>query len=174
MDRNVNVITDPDGRKIVLVNDIRFKMRDRKEWEVIEKYLAEYVGEYFEIEECSEKIYIASDFPDEYVHSKNKTTLSRTEKKAKANAAQGIPELIQIATNPQYEENHKEKHKKHTKYGWYRYDVKFALPAYDERGEMVIRYNIYKAIMLVRHSENGKKYLYDFLEIKKETSGPPR
>jgi hypothetical protein len=39
LDRNVNVITDPDGHKIVLINDIRFKMRDRKEWELIERYL---------------------------------------------------------------------------------------------------------------------------------------
>ena len=33
-------------------------------------------------------------------------------------------------------------------------------------------YNIYKSVMLVRHAEDGKKYLYDFLSIKKETSSP--
>jgi len=35
------------------------------------------------------------------------------------------------------------------------------------------RYNIFTAIMLVRHAEDGKKYLYDFTTIKKETSSPP-
>lgn len=48
--------------------------------------------------------------------------------KAKANAATAIPELIQIATNRTFEENHKEKHNKNAKLGWYRYDVKFVLP----------------------------------------------
>ena len=43
--------------------------------------------------------------------------------KAKANAATAIPELIQIASNPAFEENRKEKHNKNAKYGWYRYDV---------------------------------------------------
>ena len=30
----------------------------------LEQYLKEYIGEYFEISETSEKIYIGSDFPD--------------------------------------------------------------------------------------------------------------
>lgn len=34
------------------------------------------------------------------------------------------------------------------------------------------RYNIFKTVMLVRHADDEKKYLYDFLEIKKETSSP--
>lgn len=48
--------------------------------------------------------------------------------KAKANAAQAIPELIRIATNAKHEVN--------------------------------------------RHADDGKKYLYDVLSIKKETSSP--
>ena len=62
--------------------------------------------------------------------------------RAKANSATAIPELIQIATNPKWEENRKEKH------------------------------NIYSGCLLVNHAENGKKYLYDILSIKKETSNP--
>ena len=34
-----------------------------------QRYLKEYIGEYFEISETSEKIYIGSDFPDEFSHS---------------------------------------------------------------------------------------------------------
>lgn len=52
--------------------------------------------------------------------------------KAKANAAQGLPDLLKIATNKVYEENRKDKH--------------------------------------ARHAKDGKRYLYDIIKIKKETS----
>lgn len=32
MDRNVNIITDLDGKKFVLINDIRFKAKRREDW----------------------------------------------------------------------------------------------------------------------------------------------
>ena len=50
--------------------------------------------------------------------------------------------------------------------------MRFALPVYNEKSGEVERYNVFKAVMLVRHSEDGKKYLYDFISIKKETSSP--
>ena len=56
--------------------------------------------------------------------------------------------------------------------GWYRYDVRFALPVYDDKSGELVRYNIFSARMLVRHAEDGKRYLYDLLAIKKETSSP--
>lgn len=76
--------------------------------------------------------------------------------KAKANAAQGIPELIQITTNQEFSENTKKKHIKDAKYRWYRYDVRFALPIYDDKTGQLVRYNIFSARMLVRHDEDGK------------------
>ena len=45
----------------------------------------------------------------------------------------------------------------------------FALPVYDEYGE-IERYNVFHASLIVRHSEDKKLYLYDILDIKKETS----
>ena len=51
------------------------------------------------------------------------------------------------------EETKKEKHDKDAKHGWYRYDVRFAIPVYEN--DVLIRYN-----------------LYDILTIKKETSKP--
>ena len=53
--------------------------------------------------------------------------------------------------------------------GWYKYTSRFALPVYDGDGE-VERYNVFQVIMIVRHAENGKMYLYDIMNIKKETS----
>lgn len=88
--------------------------------------------------------------------------------KAKANAAQGIPELIQIATNAEHSENVKKRHEKDAKYGWYRYDVRFAIPVHDDKTGEVLRYNIFFARMLVRHADDGNKYLYDLLAVKKE------
>ena len=50
-----------------------------------------------------------------------------------------------------------------------RYDSKFALPVYDDNGK-VERYNIFHASVLIRYSNDGKMYLYDIIDIKKETS----
>ncbi len=172
MDRNINIIVGLNGEKIVLINDIRFKSKKKKDWREVEDYLKEYVGEFYEIEETSEKIFISGGFPNEYVGSESRIALKGAVAKAKANAAQGIPELIQIATNGEYSENTKKKHEKDAEYGWYRYDVQFALPVYDDRSGKVCRYNIFSARMLVRHDADGKKYLYDLLAIKKETSSP--
>ena len=47
--------------------------------------------------------------------------------------------------------------------------VKFALPVYRDDGE-IERYNVFHASMLIRHSNDGKMYLYDIIDIKKETS----
>ena len=67
------------------------------------------------------------------------------------------------------QENYKEKHSTDAKYGWYRYDSRFALPVYKENGE-VKGYNVFNVIMVVRHAQDGKLYLYDLVNIKKETS----
>lgn len=143
MDRNVNIILEPNGKKIVLINDIRFKCKKKEDWKEVEEYLKEYIGEFYEIEETSDKVFISSNFPDEYVSSESGLALKGAVAKAKANAVQGIPELIRIATNKEYSENTKQKHNKDAKYGWYRYDVRFALPVYDDKSNEICRYNIF-------------------------------
>lgn len=172
VDKNINIITDQNGKKLVLINDIRFKAKKRKDWKDVEIYLKGYVEEFYEIVETSETIFISTDFQDEYAKSKSRVTLKSAVAKAKANAALGIPELIQIATNREFSKNTKRKHAKDAKYGWYRYDVRFALPVYNDKTGQVTRYNIFSARMLVRHDEDRKKYLYNLLAVKKETSSP--
>ncbi len=171
-DKNINIVTDADGKKLVLINDVRFKAKVRDDWKAVEEYLKEYIGKFYEIEETSEKIYISSDFPDEYASSKSRIALKGAVAKAKANAAQAVPELIRTATNPKYEVNRKEKHKTDAAYGWHRYEIRFALPVYDDKTGNIARYNIYSASMLVRHANDSRQYLYDILAIKKETSSP--
>ena len=111
MDRNINIITDLDGKRFVLINDIRFKGK-RNEWKDVEIFLKEYIGEFYEIEETSDKVFISKDFPDEYANSESRIALKGAASKAKANAALAIPELLQIATNRRYSKNMKQKHKK--------------------------------------------------------------
>ena len=49
--RNVNIITDADCKKLALINDIRFKGKRQIDWDDVTQYLEGYVGDYYEIEE---------------------------------------------------------------------------------------------------------------------------
>ena len=151
--RNVSIIEDLNGDRIVVINDIIFKGKRKIEWNDVEEYLQRYVGEFYEIADTKEIIYIGTDLPDEYANSNYTHRLKGTSAKAKANAAQGIPEMIEIATEKLY--------------GWYKYESKFALPVYDRSGN-VERYNIFDALMVIRCSKEHKMYLYDIIEIKKK------
>lgn len=168
--RKVRVMEDATGGKVVYIDEIVFKGKRKIQWMDVEEYLGNYVGQHYIVEETKEIIYIGNEFPEEYAQSESRKALMGASAKAKANASLAIPELIQIASNPQYEENKKESHAKNAKYGWYRYDVQFAIPVFEE--EQVLRHNVYSARLLVNHASNGKKYLYDILAIKKETSRP--
>lgn len=167
MRRNIEIVHDIDGKSIVIIHDIRFKGRQNIEWEEVEKYLKEYVGSCYEIIETSDKVYIGLDFPGELKGSTDTTNLCGGNAKAKANATQGIPLLLENATNKRWKENLKVKHVVDAKYGWYRYTSRFALPVYENSGEL-IRYNIFRIEMLVRHASNDKLYLYDMVNVKKE------
>ena len=133
MQRKVDVVEDLDGNKIVVIHDIRFKGRQAIEWNDVEKYLKQYVGEAHIIESTNDMVYIGVDLPEEYAHSNYTNTL------------------------------------KGAKYGWYSYVTRFALPVYGENGD-IERYNVFRAILLVRHAEDKRLYLYDIMKIKKETS----
>lgn len=169
--KNICIIQDEDGRNIVIINDIRFKSRRNINWSKIEEYLKEYIGNCYEIIETAEKVYIGSDFPDEFSHSKDTKELKGANEKAKANMIPAINRMIQIAVNRAEFRDYGKKHGAKAKYGWYRYDTRFGIPVYSEEGELV-RYNIFKTRMLVRRDQDGRLYLYDFVRTKKETSRP--
>lgn len=168
-ERNVSVIQDIDGNNIVVINDIIFKGKRSIEWRDVEKYLSQYIGDFYQMAESEDIIYIGTDLPDEYSGSNYTKHIKGTIAKAKANAAQAIPEMIEIATSKSFQDNKKYKHSRHAKNGWYRYDTRFALPVYDGNGN-IERYNVFSARLLIRHAASGKMYLYDVLGIKKETS----
>ena len=168
-DRRISVIEDLDGKKIVVINDIIFKGKRSINWNEVEEYLRRFVGESYIVAETADIIYIGTDLPDEYAHSEYTRILKGANAKAKANAIQGIPEIIEISVKKSFTVNSKVKHKDDALHGWYRYESRFALPVYDELGE-IERFNVFRVVMVIRHSRNGKLYLYDLLSIKKETS----
>ena len=167
--KNVRIVTDLDGKRVVLINDIIFKGKRNINWKDVEIYLKKYVSEFYEIADTKDIVYIGNDLSDEYANSNYTHCLKGASAKAKANAAQGIPEMIEIAFDKKYEKNRKEKHTKDAKYGWYRYETRFALPIFNDDG-VIEKYNVFQAIMLIRHARDDKMYLYDVIEIKKETS----
>ncbi len=118
MERKVDVIKDLNGNKLVIINDIIFKGKRGINWNDVENYLKKYVGEFYQIAESNEIIYIGSDLPDEYTHSKYTHILKGANAKAKANATQGLPQLIEIASGKQFKENHKDKHVSDAALGW--------------------------------------------------------
>ena len=146
MDKKISVISDLDGKKIVVISDIRFKGKRNINWEEVEQYLKEYIGD-------TKRLYGANA-------------------KAKANATQGIPMLLQCATNKRWQENFKGKHNVDAKFGWYRFTTRFALPVYNNDTGDLERFNIFRIEMLIRHAADGNLYLYDMVNIKKETSTP--
>ena len=44
--------------------------------------------------------------------------------------------------------------------------MRFAIPVYEN--DVLVRYNVFGARLLINHAENGKKYLYDILKKKEK------
>ena len=147
--RNVSIMKDADGNKIALI----------------------HVGEFYVIEETKDVVYLGKDLPDEYAHSRYTSSIKGGNAKAKANAVQGIGKMLEIAANRSVKSNTKQKHMVNAANGWHRYESRFGLQVYKEDGT-IERYNIFHVYMIIRHDKDGKKYLYDVINIKKETSTP--
>ena len=149
------------------VPKILFPGKRKVNWDDVEQYMAKYRGKNYTVESSGDVIYLDKRFEDEYCGSVYSSSLMGTLAKAKANAAQIIPELIQSAKNKRFKENLDEKHSQDASKGWYRYDVSFQVPVCNDKGE-VERYNTFRGELLVRHASNDKMYLYDMVRIKKK------
>lgn len=145
----------------VKINDNIFENRKGKTIEAtIKEYLTNHIGEYADIIESGQRVYLGKDLPGEYVYSKSANSLSTSSKFAKGRAVTGLKEIIENATNRTYEANNKTKHNIDAKYGFYRYDTTFS---FDYNGSE----QVYQGKILIRNDADGKKYLYDILGIKK-------
>lgn len=136
-------------------------------------YIDDINRKYYEILESSDTVFIGSDLPNELKGSEDTKRLKGAYAKAKANATVELPSLLTYATNKRWQKNFKTKHGIDAKYGWYRFTARFGLPVYTNDGHLE-RYNIFRIEMLIRHASDNKLYLYDMVNIKKETSTPPR
>ncbi len=166
-DKKIIVFEDENHNRIVQINEIIFKGKQHISWAAVEEYALRYVNEIYTVASDGEMIFLDKMFTDEFANSIDTKRLRGASAKAKANAIQGTKELIEISNNPRYIQNYETKHNRDAKWGWYRYDSRFSLPVYEN--EKIVRFNVYKITMLVRHAEDGKKYLYDMVNIKKET-----
>ena len=170
-DTNILIIKDIYGKKLVVIPHVIFKGKRSISWKEVEKYLIKYVDKIFEVAETEDFIYIDKMFTDEYTGSVYTKKLKGALPKVKANMSQGIPEMIEIATEKRWKEDFENKHKKKAGRGWYRYNTRFALPVMNEMGD-ILDYNVYQAVLVVRYAMDGKLYLYDIQNIKKETRYP--
>lgn len=168
---NLLVTIDSQGNKIVVIPQVIFKGKRSISWKEVEKYLIRYIGKIFEVSETEDLIFIDRKFVDEYTGSSYTRKLVGVLPKVKANMSQGIPQMIEIATGKRWKEDFDNKHKNKAGKGWFRYNTRFAMPVTNDEGE-IIEYNIYQAVLIVRYSSNGKLYLYDVQNIKKETRYP--
>ena len=165
------VIRDDNNKKMVVIPHVVFKGKRSISWKQVEQYLISYVGKIFEVSETKDLIYIDKSFSDEYAGSVYTQKLRGALPKVKANMSQGIPEMIEIATEKRWKEDFQGKHKKRAGKGWFRYNTRFALPVVNEKGD-ILEYNVYQAVLIVRYSSDEKLYLYDIQNIKKETRYP--
>ena len=75
--------------------------------------------------------------------------------------------MIEIATNRRWE---KTKHiaNKDAKYGVYRYSTAFAFPV--KQNNKITNIKSFDAELVILNSSDGKKYLYDIVNIKENTA----
>lgn len=110
--------------------------------------------------ETSNNIYIDKKTMNEFTYSKYTKKRPNDIKYVKCILSHYIEELFLNANNKAFVNHKKDKHKKDAKYGFYEYNVKFSV--LQNKKEVM-----YTCTLLVRNDANGKKYLYDILDIKK-------
>lgn len=154
-----------DGRDYILIEEPAFSGRTNVTQEQIREYLKDNIGDYYTIIESGQKVMITKQTTKEYAFSGNTRSIKRNNIDAyagKANAASGIDEIVEIASNRRHEKpNHKNAAR--AKYGAYRYDTVFAVKVNDA-------YKAFDAELIILNYENGNKELYDLVITKEDTA----
>ena len=181
--QNVNIKGVPFS-SVVQEGDVQFAIReiagtvmpvldtqkDTRNYSVAEAYLKTLVDTehpFSTILMDAQPVYIGRDLPGEYRSSEYTKTLRKAIRDVKMQAATNLDEMLLLAENGEWHENIKEKHKVDAKNGWYRYSTQFAVPVLDIK-KSVDHYTVYSGTLLIRNDADGKSYLYDLLDIKKE------
>ena len=160
-----------NGERVAWIENSALTSKQLRDHNAVANYIADHIGDVFTIIESGQKVYIGEDLPDEYTQSKYTTFLKNRDKKglrAKNKAIGGFGDMIEIATNRRWEKT-RHTQTKDAKYGMYRYDSKFAFPVMDQNGKVKNVY-AYDVELLIRNASDGKKYLYDIVDIKEDTT----
>ncbi len=165
-------VRDVNGNSVVWIEDnILKENKGLPTHQFIANYIAEHIGDVYTIIESGQRVYIGKDLPGEYTQSKYTKQILRSRPgvlKVKQRSVVGIGEMIEIATNRRWEKTRHTK-SKDAKYGMYRYDTKVAFPVWDSHGNKTGA-NVYDAELVIRNASDGKKYLYDIVNIKKDNT----
>ena len=156
-----------NGKQVVWIENSGLTAKQLANHMAVADYIAEHIGDVYTIIESGQKVYIGEDLPSEYTHSKYTDSIRARKPqllKAKNKASGDLGLLIETATNRRWEKT-KHPHSKDAKYGMYRYDCSFAFPVNNET-----RVRAYDAELLIRNASDGKKYLYDIVGIKENTT----
>ena len=154
-----------NGQKVVWVdnNILDEKPADQSDASYIKEYLVNHIDDVYTIIESGSKVYPAKKLPDEYLYSKFSQSLAkynRSKYHAKLRFVPGIGEMVEIATNRRWEKT-KHTHNKNAKYGIYRYDTRIAFQGGNGP-------KAYMAELIILNADDGRKYLYDVVGIKKD------
>jgi len=169
-DSNLSV-EDVDGKSVVYIKQSSLSSRQLDDVKNIAGYLAEHIGEVYTVIESGDSVYIGEDLPNEFVYSKSATSLKQNRPelfRAKGKSIDGLGLLIENATNRRSEDP-KHADNKDAKRGMYRYDASFAFSVKNNKGD-VVGIKAYDAELVVRRASDGRDYLYDIVNIKKNAT----
>lgn len=159
-----SVQDDGQGGKIAVIDRTAAGFAPLRTPKEVTTYLKRHIGELYQVISDESPVYLGKDLPKEYARSKSAARLRATDKEtynAKNDAAQEIGDILTLAQNGRHEET-RHPGNKDAELGMYRYDIRFIVQDADGATG-------YKGEMVVRHAKNGEKYLYDIVNVKKNT-----
>ena len=159
-----------NGKKIAWIENNPLSLKDLTNYKKVAAYIANHIGEAYTILESGYRVYIGENLPKEYTQSEYTKALLRNNQpilRAKKKTIGSFGEMIEIATNRRWE---KTKHaaNKDAKYGVYRYSTAFAFPV--KQNGKITSVKSFDAELVILNSSDGKKYLYDIVNIKENTA----
>ena len=163
-------VREVGGQQIAWIENSGLSNKDLHDHKKIAEYIGRHIGEVYTIVESGQRVYIGEDLPAEYTQSEYTKRLlqnSPATLKAKNRAPDALGDMIEIASGRRWEKT-KHTHNKDAKFGMYRYNSRFAFAVNGSNGTPNV--HAYDVELLIRNASDGKKYLYDIVNIKKNTA----
>lgn len=159
-------IVGVNGENIALIENSKLTNKDLRDPKKIAQLIANHIGELYTVIEDGTKVFIGDDLPNEYTRSKDTALLLRNDPgtaRAKNRISDDLGLLIETARNRRWEKTRHTK-SKDAKLGIYRFDSEFVIKSNDGK------FYGYTAELVVRIAGDGRKYLYDIVNIKKSNN----